>query len=349
MGKIVSMSKAKQLYEILKQELESGKYNIGDRLPSIRSMAEEYGVSTNTVSTALSILVNNGLVYIEEGNGAYVGVERNAIRVLGTLLFDFSVGLRVDVDILKAIQDYTPDRYCLSLMNTGNRYDVFCHGLRQLAEMGAAGYLIVPPRQEPTAEERAEAIRLISTRPTVMINRTIEGVEADTYSMNLCKGIEKAFAYFESIGKHKTAILLHDTEKFVNEELEACRKYSDAYSLEIRPEWLIEWNDDISQVSEKLSRILPQIDSLIGPDNLLISLSDQICACGKEIPTELSLVAINDTLYSRMFYPPLTSIVFPSERIGRHAVNKLLQRIQGVEKGPYKFVNFEPEFVIRGT
>ena len=349
MDKIVSLNKGKQLYDILKSDILQGKYATGDKLPSIRELAQHYGLSKNTVNTVIAMLVNDGLACVREGNGTYVGQDKRETRMIGVMLLDFAVGMRVEVDILKHIQMNLPANYYLSLMNTADRYDTFCDGLRQLIDMRAAGFLIVPPKGVPKDRELEQAVQLISSRPAVMINRTIEGLNVDAYSMNLAKGVEKAFEYFVTAGRQKTAMILHDSPKFVREEMEAYVKCSRIYNLSPRTDWLIDWSDDIEVIRAKMRVILPQVDSLIAPDNVLVQLNDLIQQSGKEIPREFSIVGINDTALSRMFNPPLSSIVFPVERIGRHAINKLIARIEEREKSPCKLTNFEPELVIRNT
>ena len=51
MNKIVTVNKAKQFYLILKEQINGGKYQIGDKLPSIRDLAQAYGISKTTVNT----------------------------------------------------------------------------------------------------------------------------------------------------------------------------------------------------------------------------------------------------------------------------------------------------------
>jgi DNA-binding GntR family transcriptional regulator len=43
----------------------------GERLPSVRAMSKEYGVSTNTVLKAVAVLVDEGLVTTTPGWGGF--------------------------------------------------------------------------------------------------------------------------------------------------------------------------------------------------------------------------------------------------------------------------------------
>ncbi len=350
MKQIVTMGKARQLYEILKNDIAEGKYEDDRKLPSIRALADEYGMSKNTVNTAIAMLVSEGLATVREGNGTYVIRTPHKSRMIGVMMFDFCVGMRVENMILEHIQKNVPVDYYLSLVNHSERYDVFCDSLEHLIDAGAAGLLIVPPKDNPKFIGDMQRVHtLLSQIPTVCINRSLPGIETDTYSMDLKRGMENALDYLHTTGKRKTAIVLHDSAKFVKEELDAYEEYAEHYRIERDPRYLIEWNSDIREIRMKLKALGGNYDSIIAPDNVMVHLSDIIAETGKSIPGELSLVGINDTMLSKIHNPPLTSISFPVERIGKSAIQQLIRRIEGDEAYPITVRNFAPEFVIRKT
>jgi GntR family transcriptional regulator len=57
----------------------SGRYAPGDRLPSERALAAEYGTARNTAREAIDLLQRDGLVTVEHGRGAFV---RKPVRML---------------------------------------------------------------------------------------------------------------------------------------------------------------------------------------------------------------------------------------------------------------------------
>lgn len=349
----MTVSKARQLYDILKAQILEGKFADQEKLPSIRDLATEYQLSKNTVNTVMAMLVNEGLAQVKEGNGTYVNRGRGPAkaRMIGMLLLDFTRGnMYVDTELLGSVQRGITKDYYLSLVNTADRCDVFCEGLERLLDMGVAGFLVIPPRLGPqSAEEMRRVQSLISQRPTVFMNRGIKGIEADMYSMDLRKGVESAFEYLVTSGKKRIAMVLHDSEKFEREEREAYQLLTRLYGMQEREDLLIPWSNDIGEIKRALGGMMGEIDALIAPDNVLAQTADILLKSGKRVPAELSLVGINDTICSRMFNPPLTSIAFPVERIGRCAVAKLIGRIEGTDDTPPKARNFAPDFIIRGT
>lgn len=69
---IRNSSLSEQLFEILKELLESGRYQHGDKLPSEAELAQKYAVSRLTVRAAIARL--NALSYVETrvGEGTFV-------------------------------------------------------------------------------------------------------------------------------------------------------------------------------------------------------------------------------------------------------------------------------------
>lgn len=56
----------------IRQSIEDGEYRPNDRLPAERSLAEQFGVARGTVREALNQLVNEKLLEVKRGSGAYV-------------------------------------------------------------------------------------------------------------------------------------------------------------------------------------------------------------------------------------------------------------------------------------
>ncbi|MGN9845078.1 GntR family transcriptional regulator [Nonomuraea sp. H19] len=61
-----------QLADALRQSIESGERVPGSRLPSIRDLARDYGISAQTVQNALRELRTEGLVISQQGRAFFV-------------------------------------------------------------------------------------------------------------------------------------------------------------------------------------------------------------------------------------------------------------------------------------
>jgi DNA-binding transcriptional regulator YhcF (GntR family) len=68
-----------QLIGNLKLAIASGRFDPGERLPSVRDMAVEAGVNPNTMQRALQELERDGLVYSQRTAGRFVTEEKQMI------------------------------------------------------------------------------------------------------------------------------------------------------------------------------------------------------------------------------------------------------------------------------
>ncbi len=55
----------------LRERIEAGEWLPGEQLPSVRELAEVYGVSVNTARRAVELLKDAGLVTVEPGWGVF--------------------------------------------------------------------------------------------------------------------------------------------------------------------------------------------------------------------------------------------------------------------------------------
>lgn len=71
-----------RVYEQLRGRIESGEFAVGDRLPPISAIQDEYGIaSLNTVRAAQQLLVDDGLIRTEQGRGAFVVSTESAREI----------------------------------------------------------------------------------------------------------------------------------------------------------------------------------------------------------------------------------------------------------------------------
>ncbi len=61
-----------QILEVIQYQIVAGRYQPGERLPSVRDLAAEAGVNPNTMQRALAELERNGLVMAQRTSGRVV-------------------------------------------------------------------------------------------------------------------------------------------------------------------------------------------------------------------------------------------------------------------------------------
>lgn len=65
-----------QVADMLREQIAAGELPPGRPLPSQRTLIQEHGLARGTVARAIAILVEEGLVVIVPGKGAYVPPKR---------------------------------------------------------------------------------------------------------------------------------------------------------------------------------------------------------------------------------------------------------------------------------
>ena len=69
-----------QIIERVKMDIITGRYQPGDKLPSVRDLAQEAAVNPNTMQKALSELERSGLIYSQRTSGRFITEDKELIH-----------------------------------------------------------------------------------------------------------------------------------------------------------------------------------------------------------------------------------------------------------------------------
>ncbi|MBO5302576.1 MAG: GntR family transcriptional regulator [Lachnospiraceae bacterium] len=75
-----------QIIEVIQLDIVSGKYAPGDKLPSVRDLAQEAAVNPNTMQKALAELERSGLVFSQRTSGRFITEDTKMIEDLKSSL-----------------------------------------------------------------------------------------------------------------------------------------------------------------------------------------------------------------------------------------------------------------------
>ncbi len=64
-----------QIEEDLRRRITSGEVQVGEKLPSLRSLAEDYGVAELTVHVAVKKLQHEGVLTSVSGRGTFINAK----------------------------------------------------------------------------------------------------------------------------------------------------------------------------------------------------------------------------------------------------------------------------------
>lgn len=105
-----------------KLELKIRMMEVGEKLPSERMMAEEFGVSRNMLRESLHVLRDKGIIDILPGKGAYVSNKQEArlAEYMEKLLFDNSDN---QLDVME-VRQLIETEICLKAVDTATENDI---------------------------------------------------------------------------------------------------------------------------------------------------------------------------------------------------------------------------------
>ena len=71
-----------QVYNHILIQIATGKYPVGEKIPSVRELSINLKINPNTISKALKELENLNIIYAKRGIGNFVSEDENKIRSL---------------------------------------------------------------------------------------------------------------------------------------------------------------------------------------------------------------------------------------------------------------------------
>lgn len=69
-----------QIIERVQMDIITGRYQPGDKLPSVRDLAQEAAINPNTMQKALSELERSGLIYSQRTSGRFITEDKELIH-----------------------------------------------------------------------------------------------------------------------------------------------------------------------------------------------------------------------------------------------------------------------------
>ena len=72
------ISLSEEVARLLQQQINSGRYAVGDKLPTEPMLMEEFSVGRSSIREAIRVLVNAGVVRVQQGLGTFVEVNNGA-------------------------------------------------------------------------------------------------------------------------------------------------------------------------------------------------------------------------------------------------------------------------------
>jgi LacI family transcriptional regulator len=326
----------------------------------MKDVAELAGVSASTVSHVL-----NGTRKVSEDTRERVrlaieqlGYEPNLLAKSLKVSRTFTIGLLISdiqnpffTSVIRGAEDVALSRgYHLFLCNTDedpNREDEY---VRELSKKRVDGLIVASSasRRNHTLQLRLEDV------PFVFMDREVEGIEADTVSVDNRLGMRLIAEHLTQLGHERVGMVSGPLEKSSGyERYHGLRDALADLGLPLRDS-LVRFGDfRVSggrEAAEELLR-LPEPPTALVVSNYQMTLGALLAVreLGLRVPDEVSVVSFDDMEWAPLANPPLTALAQPTYEMGATAARMLLDKIEKKAIGSPSKLFMEPELMVRGS
>ncbi len=360
------MSENNLLYEkiisYLKEEIENEKYKQGDRIPTEKELAQQFGVSRITSKRALEELKAEGLIYRVRGSGSFVsslekdsdkifnapiGGRADYSRVVSIVLpFDVSNGGIMDL-VIGASRVMDEKGYILSIQCCNDDSMEEKKLLMSLYEKNVAGIIHYPISDRKNLE--VMNYLYLNRYPIVTIDKYYESIPISYVVSDNERGAYDAVQFLISKGHRRIAFVsdgkIEDATSIRNRYFGYCKALNEnkiPMDEKIVRNGLLEVG--IHQDGEIYTRILKELyeDGVTAicaiNDYVASDMMRRTVDLGISIPKDLSIIGFDNLEFSKYLSVPLTTIQQNFYKIGKVAAQMLLESIEDGEHKCFKSV-----------
>lgn len=327
------------------------------RSSTIKDVAQEANVSTNTVSRALNnkpdvspetrkrvLSVAKKLNYSPNHLARSLISKRTG--TLGVVVTDNANPFYARV--IKGIEDAVREHgYNIILCNTDEDSEREADAIRLLQQKRVDGILITPVQKDYQYLEDLKQYQ----NPFVLLNRHPKNEQMDYVINDNAYGANLAVEHLISIGRMRIGYICGPpTISSVQERLQGCQTAMQVADL--RPDSLLvertnlKMEGGFSAMQKLLDNDAP--DGIFAySDILAIGAMKALLDANLRIPEDVALIGYDDIEFAGMLEVPLTTVRQPRYRIGQEAANILIDKINGTSGENVKSVVLRPELILR--
>lgn len=354
-----------QMYLTLRDRLQAGEYEVGDKIPSEKELMEQFAVSRITSKKALDMLVQDGYIVRQPGRGSFVihtGRQAEVVEPVDSAKSEYVIGQRTSSDqiVLGLIMEDFSDSYgkemlvemertaqklgvYLMLRLSFSQTDIEENAIRMLRDYGVDGLIIYPTRGQIF---NSEILKLVIDRfPHVLVDRYLKGIDSTSISTDNVAAASLGTHYLLDQGHRHIALLTSKVTDNVaiEERIEGfVQAHAERGVVLDRSAWLtdIYWNANRQEDEQVLvQRNIDMIQQMIEAHpqvTALFAMQYELALFAKEaiehmrlsIPERISIICFDSPQASAALYP-FTHLQQDQQSLGRLAIENVLALIEG--------------------
>jgi len=355
----VAIHKYRKILEKIQDDISSGKYRPGQRLPSETDLVRRYGASRMTVFRAMHELQALGLVVRRVGSGTFVTQDTGSgSRVFGLLIPELGQTEIFEV-ICKGMME-APQAVHHSLLwgNTASQEDDKEKIAEQLCShyisRKVSGVFFAPVEFSPGRHEANQRIALALAKahiPVVLLDRCIERYPRrsryDLVGIDNRRAGYLATEHLVNAGAKRIAFFARpNSAPTVDARIAGYRDALQTLSKQSGRD-LVSFGDGSDQKFVKAVVKRDRPDAFIcGNDHTAGILMHTLLSIGQRMPEDIRIVGIDDVKYARLLPVPLTTLHQPCKDIGRTALAIMMDRISNPDS-PARDVLLGCQLIVR--
>ena len=347
----------KDIKELIKEQ----KIKPGEKIPSENELANKHDVSRHTVRKALDLLLQEGLLYKEQGVGTFYGGRAdNSTKIVGFV--SISVHDYIFSDILSGIDDVLHEAgYQLLLGNSKDNIEREAEILNNMLERDIDG-LIIEPAKSSYEENNIDIFYKIRQKniPVVIIDSSFSDDNFSYVVVDDVIGGKTATSYLLASGHSKIAIIYKDSHLPGRQRFLGYKKALEEAGNSLLTGLIKSYHFSELETPDKFSDEIKKIvDSLLSGepsptaifcfnDQVAVEVKEYLNLKGKSIPDDISLIGYDDSKLVKLNNIGITSVSHPKKLAGEKAAELMLKNLQEDNISTEKIV-FEPELVKRDS
>ncbi|MDR1641564.1 MAG: GntR family transcriptional regulator [Clostridiales bacterium] len=330
--------------EWLREQLKSDKYKPGSRFCSETDLQQKFGYSRQTIRKAFQVLEEEKLIVRARGKGTFVADTVNAApaktNVIGVMLSHVDEYLfPITISTIESV--VSKAGYSLHLMLTHKSTAIETRCLRELVDKQVDGIIVEPTQSGyPTVNCGLYSEIKGSGLPMVFINSKYPEIRVPVVCMDDFEAGRLVANELVLMGHKRIAGI------FFVDDYQAFRRYAgfrsclsdsglfdDRYVL-----WMtfMELNDLHVQKERLLARLKDCTALVCYNDYAADKIVVYLLKIGVRVPSDLSIISIDNAARAQTCPVPLTSLVIPIEQIAGTAARNVIFMITNPGFNPAK-------------
>lgn len=349
----VSEPRYRRIQKHIEQLIAQRRVCEGERIPSEREIARQFGVSQMTVNRAIQELVRDGVLVRRVGSGTYVQRRRSSVRTADrttvVMVPPFADHLEEDTYLrwpFHAFQDRAiQDNYALVVEPaTWEGYD------KVVERHPDAGFLFLIPDEEGYDTLHRLYVRGV---PFVVLGASWKDAPFACVDSDNIGGARTAVGYLLRLG-HERIAYVNGKESATNcrDRLQGYLRAMEEAGISVEQDWIVRTcsNRRLDEEAKRhLTSLLLRRDAVTAVFcagyYLTLEVLSLIRTLRLRVPEDVSIISFDDPSSAAHLQPPLTVVRQPLYEMGERAVERLLNRMRsspneqgGVEYLPVELV-----------